>query len=377
MNLSFHQQLEKELQQLADSSNRRVLRSNRLAPHEVDFASNDYLGLMHDGRLQQQFWESGVRRHLPLSSTSSRLLMGNGAMFDALETYIARFYEREAALFFNSGYHMNTGILPAVADKQCLILADKLVHASLIDGIRLSAAPCIRYRHHDYTQLERLVEEYHSKVKYLFVVTESIFSMDGDRTPLRRLVDLKQHYPNLLLYVDEAHAVGVRGETGKGIGEEDGCINKIDFLCGTCGKALAAEGGFVVCDGVVKDYLINHCRTFIFTTAISPLQVSWLHYVWQHIAEMTDERRTLAARAAQLRKGLAAKGWSDTGESHILPLVIGDSEAVMHKAGQLRTEGFVVQGIRPPTVPKGTARLRISLHAGIQPESINRFIETI
>ena len=199
-----------------------------------------------------------------MSSSSSRLLTGNFRVYDTLEERLAAMYGRESALVLSSGYHMNTGILPALCDKGTLILADKLVHASLIDGIRLSGARCIRYRHQDYSQdCDRII-----------IVTESIFSMDGDTAPLQRLVEIKRRCGKVMLYVDEAHAVGVRGERGLGLAEECGCIGDIDLLCGTFGKALASVGAYVICDSIIKEYLVNRMRTLIFTTAMPPVNLT-------------------------------------------------------------------------------------------------------
>lgn len=175
------------------------------------------------------------------------LLTGNCAIYDDLENQLSIMFNAESAVVFNSGYHMNIGILPAVTDTNTLILADKLIHTSLIDGIRLSKGKCIRYRNADYEQLEKLVETYSNQFEQIIIVTESIFSMDGDVTDLRGLAGLKQKYPNVLLYIDEAHAIGVRGHLGLGCVEEQGCIAEIDFLVGTFGKAFGSTGGYIVC----------------------------------------------------------------------------------------------------------------------------------
>ena len=211
----------------------------------LNMSSNDYLGLASDATLQDEFWQSLPERDRLLSASSSRLLTGNFDVHQELETLLAERFGRESALTFSSGYHLNTGILPAVADVHTLILADKLVHASLIDGIRLSSATCIRYRHQDYRQLQSLLEKHRTNFERMIIVTESVFSMDGDVAPLAALVELKKAFPNVMLYVDEAHAIGVRGKRGLGIAEEQGCLADIDFLCGTFGKALASVGAYV------------------------------------------------------------------------------------------------------------------------------------
>ena len=231
--------IQQQLQHLAEDGNLRTLPA--IDHHgryvEVDgrrllnLGSNDYLGLASDEALHAAFLHTEEAMRLPFSSSSSRLLTGNFSIYTELEAELARLYGREAALVLNSGYHANTGILPAVTDGQTLILADKLVHASLIDGIRLSApARCIRYRHNDYGQLERLLHQYAGTYRQLIIVTESIFSMDGDRADLHELVRLKKAYPGTRLYVDEAHAFGVRGACGLGCAEEEGVTDEIHRL---------------------------------------------------------------------------------------------------------------------------------------------------
>ena len=207
--------------------------------HMLNLSSNDYLGLAADRQLKEEFLQTLTPDTFLPTSSSSRLLTGNFGIYEELETELATLFGTETALVLNSGYHANMGILPAVSDAQTLILADKLVHASIIDGIRLSTARCIRFRHNDLVQLERLLEQHHATFRQLIIVTESIFSMDGDQADLTALVRLKKRYSNVLLYVDEAHAFGVRGLRGLGCAEETGCIRDIDFLVGTFGKAAA------------------------------------------------------------------------------------------------------------------------------------------
>ena len=201
----------------------------------LNLSSNDYLSLASDLSLRDEFMKGLSERDFLLSASSSRLLTGN---FPSTTNWrdAFRIVRTDGALVFSSGYHLNTGILPAVTDASTLILADKLVHASLIDGIRLSAAKCIRYRHQDYTQLQALLEKHRHDFSRIIIVTESIFSMDGDVAPLSRLAELKKTYPNVMLYVDEAHAVGVRGQKGLGIAEEQGCLKDIDFCAARSAK---------------------------------------------------------------------------------------------------------------------------------------------
>ena len=374
----------KELERLAQAGN---LRSLRTATHDgkhiivdgrrmLNLSSNDYLGLASDGVLLDTFLSGLPGGGLPMSSSSSRLLTGGYSEFDRLERQLAESYGTEAALVFNSGYNMNMGILPAVSDSNTLILADKLVHASLIDGLRLSAAKCIRYRHMDYRQLADLVEKYASTYPRIIIVTESIFSMDGDIADLALLADIRKKHGNILLYVDEAHAAGIRGAHGLGIAEEQGCMDDIDFLCGTFGKALCSVGAYVACSAVAREYLINKMRPFIFTTALPPLNAAWTSFVWERLPDMDDRRRHLASISEKLRTCIARNGECRS-QSHIVPLILGASTDATDKAERLQANGFYVLPLRPPTVPQGTSRLRLSLTAAISDEDVTRLIKEL
>ena len=381
-NMDFmHQQL----QQLEAASNLRhlpalihdgrdvVVNGQRM----LNLSSNDYLGLAADRRLREAFLETLTPDTFLPTSSSSRLLTGNFTGHTELEQELAQLFGTEAALVFNSGYHANTGILPAVSDAQTLILADKLVHASLIDGIRLSAARCIRYRHNDLAQAGRLVEEHHRTYSRIILVTESIFSMDGDEADLRALVALKKWYDNLLLYVDEAHAFGVRGPQGLGCAEEAGCIGDIDFLVGTFGKAAASAGAYIVCRQVVRDYLINRMRTFIFTTALPPVNIAWTLFIVRKLADMRERRAHLAHIGRLLRDALTARSYACPSTSHIVPLMVGPSADTVLRADQLQRHGFYALPVRPPTVPEGTSRIRFSLTVDVRVDEILRLIACI
>lgn len=355
------EQMQQELQELKEKSNLRKLPA---ITHEgrnvivdgqrmLNLSSNDYLGLANDRKLRQEFRETLTTETFLPTSSSSRLLTGNFSIYDRLEQQLADDFGTEAALTFNSGYHANTGILPAVSNTHTLILADKLVHASLIDGIRLSAAKCIRYRHNEYNQLERLLQVNHSEYERIIVVTESIFSMDGDEADLRELVRLKKQYPNVLLYVDEAHAFGVRGQRGLGCAEEQDCINDIDFLVGTFGKALASAGAYIVCRKVIREYLINKMRTFIFTTALPPVTVQWTSFMLERLAGFRQRRETLRFLSNQLREALKNKGYDCPSTSHIVPLITGESCVAIRKAEELQRKGFYAL---PRTPAYGTGR---------------------
>ena len=308
----------------------------------LNLSSNDYLGLASRQDLQEEFQASTQDRFYPYSSSSSRLLTGNFSVYTKLEKQIARSFDREAALIFNSGYHANTGILPALTDKQTLLLADKLVHASIIDGILLSGSPFLRYRHNDYDQLDRLIA-------------------------------IKRQYPNILLYVDEAHAIGARGKTGLGIAEEQGCIQEIDLLVGTFGKALASMGAYLVCSRTIREYLVNTMRPLIFSTALPPFQIAWTSFIWEQLPSFTKERENLLAYSRLLAEALTSKG-GEISQSHIIPFIVGESEDCVRKAEELQRKGFYCLPVRPPTVPKGTSRIRFSLTANLTIKNIHQLI---
>lgn len=336
----------------------------------LNLSSNDYLGLGCDRELRATFLATLTPETFLPTSSSSRLLTGNFTIYEELESELARLFGTEAALVFSSGYHANSGILPAVSDSSALILADKLVHASLIDGIRLSTARCIRYRHNDLAQLERLLAQHQAEYRQIIIVTESLFSMDGDQADLPALVALKRKYGNVALYVDEAHAFGVRGKQGLGCAEEAGCIGDIDFLVGTFGKAAASAGAYIVCSRTIREYLVNRMRTFIFTTALPPVCIAWTLFIVRRLAGMQERRQHLAAISLQLRQALQAKGYACPSSSHIVPLIVGPSADTILKAEELQRHGFYALPVRPPTVPEGTSRIRFSLAAEVQAEEI-------
>ncbi|TNH04266.1 8-amino-7-oxononanoate synthase [Testudinibacter sp. TR-2022] len=344
----------------------------------LNFSSNDYLGLASDNSLKQQFFAQTDVGEMALTSSSSRLLTGNFPIYAELESVMASQFQREACLLFNSGYHANIGILPTLADKQTLILADKLVHASLIDGIRLSEADYQRYRHNDYAHLQQLLEKNSKTYQRIIIVTESVFSMDGDTTDLWQLVALKQQYRHVMLYVDEAHALGVFGQNGLGLAEKCGCIEQIDFLVGTFGKALAAMGAYVVCDQVIKDYLINKMRPLIFSTALSPLVVQWVYFLMQHLPQMQTQRQHLQQLSTQLQLGVQQLTQQVMpSRSQIVPYILGDNASTVASAERLQQRGFYCLPIRPPTVPSGTSRIRFSLTADMTADEVAQLLDVL
>lgn len=352
----------------------------------LNLSSNDYLGLASDPELplMRRFLEEvagqskdTVPESCLLSASSSRLLTGTFGAHEQLERTLCRLSGRPAALVFSSGYHMNIGILPAISDERTVILADKLVHASIIDGIRLSSAKSVRFRHQDMSQLESLVKKYHDGGHRVIIVTESIFSMDGDVTDLKYLAELKKAYPDVMLYVDEAHAAGARGETGMGIAQEKGVLGDIDLLCGTFGKALASAGAYVLCESEMREFLVNRMRSLIFTTALPPFNMLWTLRVLENMEAMASRRKMLHDNALKIRSALLSRGLPCPSESHIIPVMVGDSHDAVSLAEKMQRSGFYLLPVRPPTVPEGTSRLRISLTAAVTPQETDELIDTL
>jgi 8-amino-7-oxononanoate synthase len=344
----------------------------------LNLASNDYLGLAADLSLREEFLDTLQIERALFSSSSSRLLTGNFAEYEQFENSLSKAFGR-AALLFNSGYHMNIGILPALADSKTVILADKLVHASMIDGIRLSNAQYVRYRHNDLQHLEQLLQKYHQdeQVERIIVVTESIFSMDGDETDLAALAQLKQRFAKTMLYVDEAHAIGVRGEQGLGCAEQYGVLHQIDFLVGTFGKAIASIGGYIICDPIIRDYLINKMRPLIFSTALPPISMAWSDFIFNKVLNMQQQRQHLAEISHFLQQAVIAKGFSSPSSSHIIPIIVGESNAAIEKARYVQQQGFYAMPVRPPTVPQNSSRLRISLTSMVQKAELEKLVECL
>ncbi|MBF4455146.1 8-amino-7-oxononanoate synthase [Acinetobacter sp. SK-43] len=344
----------------------------------LNLASNDYLGLAADFSLREEFLDTLKIERALFSSSSSRLLTGNFAEYEQFENSLSKAFGR-ASLLFNSGYHMNIGILPALADSKTVILADKLVHASMIDGIRLSNAQYVRYRHNDLQHLEQLLQKYQQdeQVERIIVVTESIFSMDGDETDLAALAQLKQRFVKTMLYVDEAHAIGVRGGQGLGCAEQYGVLHQIDFLVGTFGKAIASIGGYIICDPIIRDYLINKMRPLIFSTALPPISMAWSDFIFNKVLNMQQQRQHLAEISHFLQQAVIAKGFSSPSSSHIIPIIVGESNAAIEKARYVQQQGFYAMPVRPPTVPQNSSRLRISLTSMVQKAELEKLVECL
>ena len=353
---------------------RYITRENRKM---LNMSSNDYLGLASNENLRQSFLQQYGDNFPSFTSSSSRLLTGNFPIYTDLEQLIAQHFQRESALLFNSGYHANLGILPALTTTKSLILADKLVHASMIDGIRLSQCEFFRYRHNDYEHLKNLLEKNAGKFDRTFIVTESVFSMDGDIADLKYLVQLKKQFPNTYLYVDEAHAIGVYGKNGLGIAERANVIADIDLLVGTFGKALASMGAYVVCDQILKECLINQMRPLIFSTALPPFNVTWTHFIFERLPQLSKERTHLEQLSVFLRQEVEHRTQIMPSQTCIVPYILGENETTLTKAKDLQEQGYYCLPIRPPTVPKGTSRIRLSLTADMTMDEVKQFVSCL
>jgi len=352
----MHKRLEDELAALREQDQFREL----LIPVGIDLGSNDYLGLSSDPRLKEAIIRA-VDRDRRVASTGSRLLSGNSERWEALEAEFAEFLGTEAALYFPSGYAANIGLLTSLLKRTDTVFSDSSNHASIIDGIRLSFARKVGFPHLNLDYLESAMKRATGGQRV--VVVESVFSMEGDRAPLPDLVALCDRYGAALI-VDEAHSIGVDGSQGRGMLASIGRPDTVLASINTCGKALAAMGAFVAGSRTLRDFLVNRARTFIFTTALPPYCAAHIHESLKLACEADAARARLRELSEYLRRNLKAAGF-DTGrsDSQIVPLVLGSNEAALRFAASVSAAGFAIRAIRPPTVPAGTARLRLSLNA--------------
>jgi 8-amino-7-oxononanoate synthase len=374
--------IHEELQAIKQSSLYRRLRrvENDQGPtlvldgrEVINFSSNNYLGIANHPALAAAAKEA-IDRY-GCGSGASRLISGNMTLHEELETKLATFKGTEAALVFNSGFQANTGILSTLAGEGDAIFSDALNHASIIDGCRLSRAKSIVYAHGDLDQLESALK-LEVKAGRKLIVTETIFSMDGDEAPLGGIVELAEKYGAMVM-VDEAHATGIFGSTGAGIVAKLGLGERVAVQMGTLGKALGGFGAYVAGSRALRELLINRCRSFIFTTSLPPAIMAMAMVAIDLVQQEPERREALWNNCRILQAGLRELGFSSgSGESPILPLVIGDAGKCMQFSERLLEKGIFAQGIRPPTVPPGTSRLRITLMATHTRSQIDRAIET-
>ena len=346
---------------------------NKEGKQLVNFCSNDYLGLATHPKVVEQSKEYASR--YGAGSTASRLVSGNFEIHEQLESKLAATFGVEAALLFNTGFQANATVLASLADRNSLILADKNVHNSLLQGAILSRATLQRYNHNDSSDLERLLRKARlQSYNRIWIVSETVFSMDGDVSELDSLISLAEKY-DALLFSDDAHALGVKGEKGLGLnyGKEG-----IHISLGTFGKAFGSFGAFVGCSKSMKEYLINFCPGIIYTTALPPAVIGALDASTDLIPAMEKERRAIRDNISYLKTELGEIGF-ETGDSNsqIIPVITGDEQQTLELSGSLEKAGILATAIRPPTVPSGASRIRVTITAKHKRQDIDHLIRAI
>lgn len=331
----------------------------------LNLSSNNYLNFADNKLYTEEFLNDGGDQY-SYGSASARLLTGTLPVYKELETLLCDMYGKDAALLFNSGYHANVGVNSSLAVRGDVIFSDKLNHASIIDGMRLSEAKFFRYLHNNMEALEKLLQRERSNFNNAVIVSESVFSMDGDIADLKKLVELKKKY-NCILVLDEAHAFGVFGRNGLGVAETAGVINDVDLIVGTFGKAVGSMGAFVVGRRVLIDYLINSARSFIFSTALPPVNIAFSKWILENKLGASFEKRE---RMLSLGKKLGS-------QSHIVPVIVGENDKTVELCEILFQNGYFTLPIRPPTVPVGTSRLRLSLTTDITEQDMEKLCSII
>jgi len=339
-----------------------------------DFSSNDYLGLSNHPRFKEA--AKKAVENFGTSASASRLLSGDLKIFHQLEEAVAKFKGKEAALVFNSGYQANMGVISALYGRDDAIFCDRLSHASIIDGITLSGAKLFRFKHNDLEHLKSLLKKNAGKFKNNLIATETIFSMDGDRCPLKELVEIKNKY-GCSLFADEAHATGIFGISGSGIVEQEGLSQHVDLIMGTFSKALGSFGAYLACAENIKQYLINTCRSFIYSTALPPAVIAVNMEALNIVKDEPHRRQILLANADYFREKLQMAGLDVRGSSQIIPLIIGDAEKAVEISELLKRDGYWVLPIRPPTVPANESRLRFSLSFDHSRDVLQKLAERI
>lgn len=353
-------------QVLSRRKEKGLFRSLNVSPPDlIDFSSNNTLNLCEHPLLKERSLQ--YLHDFGCGSKASRLVTGTAPFYPAIEKKIARFKGKPAALIFNSGYQANISILSSLLNRHCLVLADRLCHHSLIQGIRLSQAKLLRFRHNDYEHLEELLEK-HSPHTNTFIVSESVFGMDGDIVDLDRLIEIKKHF-SCTLYIDEAHATGVFGKQGRGLAANR---PQVDIVMGTFSKAMGSFGAYVASSQVVKDYLINCCGGFVYSTALPPSVIGSIDAALDLVPTLEKERQKIFQRSESLRtflKNLRIDYGNSS--SHILPILTKTEEKTAFFEQKLKSFGIQGISIRPPTVPEGTSRIRLSISSAHTEQDLN------
>ena len=339
----------------------------------LNLSSNDYLNLSTDKDLVLEFVDKYKNKNeFILSSASARLLTGNSSEYKRLENNFSSLSSKEASLLFNTGYQCNQGVISALISKGDCIFCDKLNHASIISGLKLSQGDHFRYKHLDYDNLEKQLSEKRKNYKNALIVSESVFSMDGDIADIKKLVELKKKY-NCLLMLDEAHAFGVFGNNLFGVAQENNLLDEIDIITITLGKSLASMGAICVSNRVIIDYLINKASTFIFSTALPSINIMWSNFLLEEKFKLLKEKKE---KLNSLFKEVH-KIYPTISSSQIIPVIIGDSLKTKNTALFMQDKGYYVLPINPPTVPLNTSRLRLSLTSDITKDEMKDFFEKL
>ncbi len=376
MNEALLQRLRQSLAQREGSSLRRKLTARASADSRVNLADNDYLGLSRDpavvaaGVAALQEWGA--------SSSASPLVTGYTVIHQQLEQTLAAWQGYAHGLVMNTGFAANSAVLGGLPKKGDLILADRLVHASMLDGITASGARLRRFAHNDLDALELMLHEEPALDGVIFVVTESVYSMDGDSPDLKRVASLRKRF-GFCWVLDEAHATGWYGSAGSGLQEAHGAFAAADIVVGTLGKGLGSQGAYVLSHAPeVRDALINFAGEFVYSTYLAPSCAAAALAAVERVKGMSAERAELHALSHAWRDGLVEAGFAvPSGDSPIIPLILGDSDVTLKYATALRAAGFMVSAIRPPTVPVRTGRIRISLRRGLSPAVLSSFVAAL
>lgn len=337
----------------------------------LNLSSNDYLSISIDNNIKDNFLSSYKGK---IQNPSARLLSGSNKIYNELEEKLKTILNKESSLLFNSGYHANVGIYSSLLNKDDVVFIDKLNHASIIDGIKLSGAKLIPFNHLDYQNLEEKLVKYRKNYKNSIISTETLFSMDGDFSDIKKLVELKNKY-NSFLIADEAHTFGVYGK-GRGYVFESNLINEVDLIMGTFGKAIGSYGAFAAGNKILIDYLINYARSFIFSTALPEISVQFTNYVIDNYILDKDKLQNKLFDITNYTHQ-KFKNLNILGTSYIIPVLTKDSKLALELSNKLIKEGFYILPIRYPTVKKGLERIRISLNPSITKDEIDKLYSII
>ena len=345
----------------------------RIEPFDIDMSTNSYLWLHTDPDIARE--ASLLVENQFYGNCASRLISYNSPLFSELEEEIARWKRAKSGLVFNSGYAANIGIIQAICNRDTEIFSDKLNHASIIDGIRLSQAKLSRFNHCDMVDLRNQLKASGAKEK--LIITDSVFSMDGDKAPLADICGLAQRF-GCLVMVDEAHTTGVFGKNGSGLVEELGLEDNIDIRMGTLSKAVAGTGGFFTGSTTLRDFFVNTSRSLIYSTALPHAALAWDLAAVRHIRQNPGMGKKLLEKAERFREAVREAGFDTlSSETQIIPCLVGNEKEALSLSTHLKKNGIKAPAVRPPTVPAGSSRVRFSVHLGLKEEDLKRVVEAL